>query len=232
MLWLGSGWYTEGLPGVVSNGPLVKAQLEKVENNQRTIMVATDASWLGRKSSYTRHGNWRSNRFGGEIIDGSLAKSDLTVENNQVRNGQPVTIVDVPPHQVSPQMVECNVITDTIKPVAVVQMAQDTFLVDMGKNLTGWVEMHFSNLLKSQEITIEYCDHLQENRIFNDRNQFDRYIASGEGSEVFVNKFNYHGFRYLRITNLKEIPHIDSIRAYLIHTNYERVSGFECSDPI
>jgi alpha-L-rhamnosidase len=231
MLWLGSGWYTEGLPGVVSNGPLVKAQLEKVENNQRTIMVATDASWLGRKSSYTRHGNWRSNRFGGEIIDGSLAKSDLTVENNQVRNGQPVTIVDVPPHQVSPQMVECNVITDTIKPVAVVQMAQDTFLVDMGKNLTGWVEMHFSNLLKSQEITIEYCDHLQENGIFNSRNQFDRYIASGEGPEVFINKFNYHGFRYLRITNLKEIPHIDSIRAYLIHTNYERVSGFECSDP-
>lgn len=231
MLWLGSGWYTEGLPGVVSSGPLVKAQLEKIENSRKEIILATDSTWLGRKSSYTRHGDWRSNRFGGEIIDGSMVKSDLSTDNNTGRNGQPVTIVTVPQHAVTPQMVECNVIADTINPVAVIQLAEDTFLVDMGKNLTGWIEIHFSNLQKSQEITIDYCDHLKENRIFNDRNQFDRYIASGEGSEVFVNKFNYHGFRYLRITNLGEIPNIDSIRAYLVHTGYGQASGFECSDP-
>ncbi len=231
MLWLGSGWYTEGLPGVVSSGPLVKAQLEKVDNSQRSVIVATDASWLGRKSSYTRHGDWRAHRFGGEIIDGTMVKSDLSTENNAGRDWQPVTVVAVPQHAVTPQMVECNVIADTINPVAVIQLAEDTFLVDMGKNLTGWIEIHFSNLQKSQEITIDYCDHLKEDRIFNDRNQFDRYIASGEGPEVFINKFNYHGFRYLRITNLGEIPHIDSIRAYLVHTGYGQASGFECSDP-
>jgi alpha-L-rhamnosidase len=231
ILWLGSGWYTEGLPGVVHSGPLVKAQLEIVENTQRTIIAATDSTWLGRISSYTRHGNWHSDRFGGEIVDGSLTKTDLSVENTADRSWKPVSVISVPPHEVTPQMVELNVIADTIKPVGVIQLSQDTFLVDMGKNLTGWVEMHFSKLQKSQEVTIEYCDHLDENGGFNDRNQYDRYIASGEGAEVFINKFNYHGFRYLRISNLKETPNIDSISAYLIHTGYELASGFKCSDP-
>jgi alpha-L-rhamnosidase len=63
MLWLGSGWYTEGLPGVVNNGPVVRAQLERVENNQREVILAMDENWQGRKSSYIRHGNWRADRF-------------------------------------------------------------------------------------------------------------------------------------------------------------------------
>jgi alpha-L-rhamnosidase len=231
ILWLGSGWYTDGLPGVVHNGPLVKAQLEKVENNRREIVVATSSEWKGRNSSYTRHGDWRPNRFGGEIVNGKLAKTDLIPENSTDRSWQTVSVIDVPAHNVTPQMVELNAIQDTVNPVAIIQLAEDTFLVDMGKNLTGWVEIHFSNLQPSQEVTIDYCDHLKENEKFNDRNQYDRYIASGDGAEVFINKFNYHGFRYLRISNLGEIPDIDSIQAFLVHTDYQLASGFECSDP-
>ena len=54
IIWLGSGWYTTGLPGVVNDGPVVRAQLEKVKNNQREIILTTDSTWLGQKSSYTR----------------------------------------------------------------------------------------------------------------------------------------------------------------------------------
>ena len=62
-------------------------------------------------------------------------------------------------------------------------------------------------------------------------NQYDLYLASGTLPEIFVNKFNYHGFRYIRITGLKEMPVADSIKAFLIHTDYKPASGFECSDP-
>jgi alpha-L-rhamnosidase len=33
------------------------------------------------------------------------------------------------------------------------------------------------------------------------------------------------------VTGLKQMPDTDSIRAYLVRTNYEVASGFECSDP-
>ncbi len=230
IVWLGSGWYTEGLPGVVNNGPVVRAQLEKVENNQREIILTTDENWQGRKSSYTRHGNWRPHRFGGEIVDGALAENDLKIENPE-NPWNPVSPIDIPTHQASPQMTEQNAITETISPISIKEMAPDTFLIDMGKNLTGWIEVHFSNLQKSQEIKLDYCDHLINGEKFNDRNQWDMYIASGNSPETFINKFNYHGFRYVRITGLKEKPLAESVKAYLIQTDFEPAATFECSDP-
>lgn len=228
VLWLGSGWYSEGLPGVYNKGSLVKAQVEGLSGNKRKIIVATDSSWAGRNSSYTRIGTWHSGNFGGEEIDGTLAKKDLSGDDRQ---WYPVKEIEIPCHEVSPQMAESNRVSDTIKPAAIVPFGEKTFLVDMGKNLSGWVEVHFPPLKKSQVVQMDYCDHLDEKGQFVDQKQVDRYIASGEGEEIFKNKFNYHGFRYIRISNLEAIPDIDSIRGYLIHTGYDLASDFQCSDP-
>jgi len=231
MLWLGSGWYTEGLPGVVHNGPLVKAQLERLTGGLREILLSTDSTWLGRKSSYLRHGTWRPHQFGGEIVDGMLVSTDTSPENIDGREWQPVSAVSVPDHAVTPQMVELNQITETLKPKEILPLGKDTFLVDMGKSVTGWTEIRFPKLHKSQEITLEYSDHLDKNGKFVNQRQWDKYLASGEEHEIFRNKFNYHGYRYLRISNLPEAPSPESIRAYLIHTGYEPAAGFHCSDP-
>lgn len=229
IIWLGSGWYTEGLPGVVNNGPAVRAQLEKVENNHRKVILATDHNWKGRESSYTRHGTWRPHQFGGEIVNGEMVMGDLKTDNKENPWG-PVTLIEVTSHLATPQMTEQNSIIHTIKPVSVNEIAPDTFLIDMGTNLTGWVEIDFPKLHRSQEIKIDYCDFLLNENHFNDQHIYDKYIASGESSEKFINKFNYHGFRYIRITGLEEIPEIESIQAHLVRTGFETASSFQCSD--
>lgn len=229
IIWLGSGWYTEGLPGVVNNGPVVRAQLEKIENNSSEVILATDHNWQGRKSSYTRHGNWRPHQFGGEIMDGTMAQRDLITDNRE-NPWKPVTLIDVPLHQATPQMTEQNNIIHTITPASVNEIAPDTFLIDMGTNLTGWVEIDFPKLRKSQEIKIDYCDFLLKGNHFNDQQIYDKFIASGISPEKFINKFNYHGFRYIRITGLQDIPEIESIQAHLIRTGFETASSFTCSD--
>jgi len=231
MLWLGSGWYSSKLPGVVEEGPLVKAQLERLSGKGREIILATNSSWEGRLSSYTRIDKWRPYHYGGEKIDGEMAANDLSAENIIGRPWRPVKVVVVPDHEVSPQMAESNKIAETIVPVSITNLQGNVFLVDMGKDLTGWVEIRFPKLKKSQEIILDYCDALDDKGKFISQNQIDRYVASGEGKEVFRNKFNYHGFRYLKISNLETPPSRDSIRAYLIHTGYELASGFKCSDP-
>jgi alpha-L-rhamnosidase len=60
-------------------------------------------------------------------------------------------------------MVEPNRIKETIHPVKIEKRNDSTFLVDMGKCLTGWFEITFPDLEKSQEIVLEYSDHLNEN---------------------------------------------------------------------
>lgn len=230
VLWLGSGWYSSDLPGVCNNGPLVKAQLEQSLGNQREIVLVTDSLWEGRSSGYTRIDKWRDHHFGGEELNGSVS-DDLSAEKINNRPWSPVSVVSVPFHEVSPQMVEFNQVTDTLDPVSIIPLSEKSFLVDMGKCMTGWMKVRFPKLQKSQEILMEYCDHLDEKGQFVNQNQLDRYIASGEGQEVFKNKFNYHGFRYIRISNMDVAPALESIHAYLIHTGYDLASGFQCSDP-
>ncbi|MCE4565887.1 family 78 glycoside hydrolase catalytic domain [Maribellus sp. CM-23] len=221
MFWLGSGWYSDGYPGVTNAGPVVKAQLEQISDSKREIVLVTDSTWGGRSSEYTRIGRWRSGRYGGECFS----------SENTTNAWLPVSEVSIPDHNVSPQMVEQNKITKTINPVEIKQLIEKIYLVDMGKNLTGWFEISFPKLQKSQEITLEYCDHLDENGQFVNQKQVDKYVASGEGQEMFKNKFNYHGFRYVRISNLNQAPDINSIKAHLIHSDFELASGFQCSDP-
>jgi len=230
IIWLGSGWYREDYPGVANEGPLVRAQLEQVEGFEKEIILVTDSTWRSRRSEYQRFGPWSPGNYGGEIVDGSLMNRKLTGEN--LDNGQwvPAVEIAVPTHEASPQMCELNQIQETILPISVTLIENNSFLIDMGKNLTGWSEIHFSGLHKSQEVTMEYCDHLSESGQFVDQNQVDKYIASGVGNEVFKNKFNYHGFRYIRISNLKNAPDKNSVKAYLIHTGYDLASDFQCSD--
>lgn len=231
VLWLGSGWYNEGFPGVTGDGPLVKAQLGCVDGKEQKTILVTNESWLGRESEYSRYNTWRSGNYSGEVVNGNLEKRDRILNNPKELVWDKVNVVDVPAHEVTPQMVEKNRIKKTVTPVAVSPYGEKAFLIDLGTTLTGWFEIDFHKLEESQKITLEYSDHLDENGQIVNQNQTDLYIASGFGKEVFRNKFNYHGFRYVKISNLDIAPELSSMKAHLIHTDFEIISKFECSDP-
>ena len=100
----------------------------------------------------------------------------------------------------------------------------------MGKNFTGWTKINFPQLQAGQRIRISYCDFLDEKGQFRDGIYEDYYYASGKENETFCNKFNYHAYRYLKISNLKEAPALSDVTACLIHTDYSGKSTFSCSD--
>ncbi len=230
IIWLGAGWFREEMPGFSKYGPLVKAQLEQVNSQGRQVIVVTDSSWLGRSTEYSRVTEWRSGNYGGDKVNARLRTTDFSGKIYDNGNWQPVSQTTVSNHQVSSQMVELNVITDRIKPLVVRSLGDKAYLVDMGKDLTGWFEIRFPKLEPLQEVTIEYCDALDEKGEFINQKQVDKYLAIGVGKEWFRNKFGYHAFRYIKISNLPEAPAIDSMNAFLIHTGYGLASGFDCSD--
>lgn len=229
VIWLGSGWYKEGFPGVVGNGPVVKAQMELINGSGKEIVLSTDATWVGRESEYTQI-NSRRWGYGGEAISGNQETCNKVFEAPDQLIWGKVSISEIPDHEVTPQMAEPNRIKETFHPIEITELNKNTFLVDMGKCLTGWFEITFPNLKKSEEIVMEYSDHLDKNGKMPQQRQIDKYIASGSGNERFINKFNYRGFRYVKITNLKQQPKIRNIKAHLIHTDFDITSSFECSD--
>ena len=230
VIWMGRGWYQSGLPGVVYEGPLVKAQMEVMKDGKWSTLVASDASWTCRESGYTGIGNWRAHRFGGERVEAGKVLDNLNTSTLDAVAWLAAKEINVPQHTVSPMMTEPNRIREHIRPAHIIPLEKDCWLVDMGKVLTGWVEITFPALMAEQEIVLEYSDHLKNGNPYN-QGQHDHYFASGKTGEQFKNKFNYHGFRYIKISNMPAPPSLDDIHAYLIHTDYKDASSFQCSDP-
>lgn len=228
LVWLGQGWYHNGLPGVVKGGPFLRAQLESVKDGNSSTVLVTDQSWKARESGY--QSTWRIHQLGGEIIDASCFLSDLTTSSLNQVDWCKVKEVAIPSHFVTPQMVELNRIQKEWHPKTAVASGDTAWIFDMGTNFTGWTKIKFPSLEAGQKIRISYCDFLDSDNQFRDGVYEDYYIASGRGNEVFTNKFNYHAYRYLKISNLKESPALSDITACLIHTDYTGNSSFSCSD--
>ena len=230
VIWLGRGWYQPGLPGVVYEGPLMKAQFEILKDGKWNTLFATDTNWTCRESGYTGLGDWRPHRFGGERVDASNLLADFKSSTLDAVNWVAVKEVAVPEHAVTPRMTEANRIHEIIKPLKITPFKNDAWIVEMEKALTGWVEIKFPKLIKGQEVVMEFFDHFVNGQPAN-QGQIDRYIASGNGEERFKNKLNYHGFQYIKISNLPVQPSLEDIRAFLIQTDFHEAASFKCSDP-
>lgn len=231
VLWLGKGWYQDGLPGVVKGGPFVRAQLEEFEDGEWRTSLVTDSTWKTRESGYVSTGTWRPWQFGGEEIHADCVLPDLGAETLNAVSWNTTVLAAIPEHQVSPQMAELNGIREHLHPLTCKASGDSAWIYDLGTNLTGWTKIQFPPLEKGQKIRISYCDFLDDKGEFRDHLYEDYYIASGaDSAEVFSNKFNYHAYRYLKLTNLKEAPALSAITASLVHTNYSGESFFACSD--
>ena len=231
VLWLGKGWYQDGLPGVVEGGPFVRAQLEEFEDGVWKTSLVTDSTWKTRESGYVSTGTWRPWQFGGEEIHADCVLPDLGAETLNAVSWNTTVLAAIPEHQVSPQMAELNGIREHLHPLTCKASGDSAWIYDLGTNLTGWTKIQFPPLEKGQKIRISYCDFLDDKGEFRDHLYEDYYIASGaDSAEVFSNKFNYHAYRYLKLTNLKEAPALSAITASLVHTNYSGESFFACSD--
>lgn len=229
--WLGEGWFSDGLPGVDYAGPLVKAQLETLDSGVWKVATATGEGWRARPSEITGIGTWRSGRYGGERVDARRVIDEFSSPELDDSSWPEAATVEIPERLVVPQKAELNRIRETLQPVEIKEFeGKDTWLVDFGKNLTGWVEIDFKGLKTGQEISMEFSDFFIEEEKLKNQGQRDIYITGPKETETFRNRFNYHGFRYMRIKNLREKPAMESIRAYLIHTDYKIASSFESSD--
>jgi alpha-L-rhamnosidase len=230
VVWLGQGWYRPEVYAGANDGPLAKILIKEQKAGEWATLLVSDNSWQAGESGYTGIGNWRPHHFGGERIDAAKVPENMTSPALDKLEWLPAIVAEVPDHAVSPQMSEGNRITQSIKPKSLKQLSDSTWLVDMGKALTGYVEVHFPVLQKGQEINLVYFDHFNDKGKPANREQTDCYIASGKGKEIFRNRFNYHAYQYIIISNLPQELTIDDITGHLIQTDFKPVSSFRCSD--
>ncbi|MCP4121255.1 MAG: family 78 glycoside hydrolase catalytic domain [Bacteroidetes bacterium] len=238
-IWMGTGWYSPGLPGVKHHSPVVRAQLE-IPNLQP---IVTDIAWETKTSARSLIGEWRWGKFGGELLDARLIDLQWWNTEHSTKDWNAAVIVETADVPCTAQKCRNNIQLDEIASVSIEQLDDTTVLVDFGTNLTGMFNMKFYNLDPDQKITIHYADLdgrdpeeawrvRMGHKEFATYNQQDEFISAGNDEEQFNNVFNYHGYRYAIIEGLNYMPQKEDLAAIPVETEVPEVGSFTCSNDL
>ena len=231
VLWTGKGWYQTHNKAVVPGGPYVRAQLDCLADGSATALAATDGSWEYAESERRTFGPWLPHEMGGEIVDARRVLPDFKSETLDGLKWKSVKVADIPAHKASPQMCELNRIVETLHPVAVHKVGEDSYIYDMGTCFVGFTEVKMPVVKKGKTIKLYYEDYYLNNLAdFRDKEYTDKYIGDGRNEGKFSSKFNYKGYRYLKIIGLADPLPLDAITGGKVRTDYKAATTFECSD--
>jgi len=232
-LWLGRGWYVRGHPGVVYDGPLVRAQFDLEPGSGTALRIGTDATWKAKASPILPLGKGTAfGDYGGEHYDARLEMDGWNTAAFDDSGWEAAALFDPPKVKASAQMVEPNRILETIQPVKIEPVPEGGWLIDMGKNYTGWLDLRLrSSIPAGQNLKIEYADNPPAGGRYSTFNQRDEYMTRAGPGQVVRSRFNYHAFRYARVSGLPDEPAVD-VRGSFMRTAYGRAAEFESSDEL
>ena len=119
------------------------------------------------------------------------------------------------------------------------RISDNVFIYDMGQNLAGVPNIKISNGTAGAKVTMRFAEMLYPDNdlerggtlmLENIRGALatDNYILKG-GNEVIAPRDTYHGYRYIEITGLEELP-LESVGATVLSSAKNLTADFECSD--
>ena len=118
---------------------------------------------------------------------------------------------------IAAQMMEPNRMLDEFQ-LASVKPMENGFLLDMGRNYTGWFELTLpDDIPPGTQITMEFADKQLADGKYQTYGQRSEYVARGGGGERFRNRFNYAAFRYALVTGLPRAPKPDEVQGLAGH---------------
>lgn len=133
-----------------------------------------------------------------------------------------------------PPIREC----EKLAPVSVWKKGNRTYY-DFGKSMSGYCSFTLRGK-RGAIVSVTYSDRMTDGEldnasnamyIFNEgvRFQTDEIVLSG-GADLYKPEYVYHGYRYVCVETDGETEISDPV-GYFVHTDLERIGGFECSAP-
>jgi alpha-L-rhamnosidase len=212
--------------------PKLLLQLEVEYSDGTKSVITSDESWKG-----TADGPILSNNeYDGEEYD---ARKEMSGWNTAGFNDSKWTraeYVQEPGGAIEAQMNENMKVMESIKPVSVSLLKPDTYIMDLGQNIAGWVKMRVKGP-KGRQVKLRFAEILQsDGSLFTynlrDAKVTDIYTLKGGDTEVWEPSFIYHGFRYVEISGYPGKPTPDDFEGRVISDNMETIGTFETSSTV
>lgn len=125
------------------------------------------------------------------------------------------------------------------KPISITPF-ENGYIYDFGQNDAGLCQL-IINGEKGQQIELRYFETLvdgkpyYENIRFNQEQLFqvDKYICSGIGTETYMPRFTYHGFRYVYVTGITQAQATEELLLYIVmSSDIKQIGEFTCDNDL
>lgn len=234
---LGNGWFNGqkdywGWQMQWYGSPRAIVQLEIEFEDGSTDRLITDETWQG---------SWgptlSSCLFDGEVYDARLEQPGWDQPCFDATAWLPVNLVPSPTQRLEAATCDASRITDRIRPVSMAEPQSGALVLDLGRNIAGWVRLRVQHAKPGSEIRLRYGEAVHEdgtldNTSQNRAKQIDRYICKGGDIETWEPSFTYHGFQFVEVTGAPESLDLDSIEGCFVRTAVPQIGHFACSNDL
>jgi alpha-L-rhamnosidase len=210
--------------------PKMLLQLEIEYNDGSKRIIFSDETW-----KFTADGPIRSNNeYDGEEYDARKEMKGWSEPGFNDSKWMRPQLVKGPGGKLIAQTNDPMRIKATIKPVSIKKLNASTYVLDMGQNFSGWLQLKAQGN-KGHRIQLRFAESLQpDGNLYvanlRDAKVTDVYTIKGEGIETWEPSFVYHGFRYVEITDFPGTPTLENFTGKLVYDDIETIGSFECSD--
>ena len=244
---LGNGFYGErtafGRDDLFYGEPAAIAQLEiNYEDGTRDVIVS-DESWQYHASPILKNGV-----YSGEVYDArkevkGWAEPDQNPNQNIGVDWQSAKAVETAPTMrlVSAEMPPVRRVKE-VAPQLILNPSPGIWTIDFGQNFTGVPTIDFAklDLEEGQTVLLRYAEWADYNGTVSMKSggraprtkQVDAYISDGRDEDLWSPKFTWHGFRYMEISGINDMPPIGAFTAHLTRTDIPIIGQFESSNAL
>jgi alpha-L-rhamnosidase len=212
--------------------PKMLLNINIVYTDGSTANIDTDQSWKG-----TADGPIRSNNeYDGEEFDATKEMVGWNKVGFDDTKWLKAEFVQEPDGNYEAQMNENIKVMKTLKPVDVKKISGGRYIVDMGQNMVGWLQIKIKGK-RGQRVKLRFAESLQSNgELFTanlrDAKCTDLYTLNGVGIETWAPTFVYRGFRYVELTGYSYAPTVNDFVGEMIYDNMKTVGTFKSSNSL
>jgi alpha-L-rhamnosidase len=212
--------------------PKLLLQLDLEDDKGHHRLVVSDSSWR-----FTADGPIRTNNeYDGEEYDATRAFPGWSSPGFDDSKWLLPEYTLSPGGRLSAQLDEPMKIMDRITPRTITQLTPQTYILDMGQNMAGWLQLKVKGS-RGQTITLRYAETLQPNgdlytANLRDARATDTYTLDGQGVEVWHPVFIFHGFRYVSVTGYPGTPELNDFEGQVVYDDLATIGRIETSDTL
>jgi alpha-L-rhamnosidase len=209
---------------------LLQLEVEYADGSKQTIV--SDGNW-----KFTADGPIRTNNeYDGEEYDATKEFPGWSNTGFDDSKWLKAELVQSPGGKLDAQMNEPIRVMDTIKLISINQLKKDVWILDMGQNMAGWIQMRVKGN-RGDKVTLRYAETLQpsgELYVANlrDAKVTDVYTLKGGAEESWHPVFVYHGFRYVEVSGYPGKPELSDFEGQVVYDALPTIGHFETSNSI